>query len=487
MNRTVLTSGLLLCALGVTAAEKPRPNVLFIAVDDLNDYISPLGGHPQALTPNLERLAKMGVTFTKANCAAPASSPSRAATMTGVSPHRSDYIENEWDLMPVWRAKPAYKGVATMEEWFRNNGYTSMASGKIYHALQWWPGSHADPSTWDRYFPSAEHPIPDWPRASYDDEAWKGKPPIQYFVTKELDLPDEKTSDYAVVSWISERLEESYDKPFFLACGIFRPHIPWEVPQKYFDLFPIEDILLPVHKENDLDDAFSHGRQFWHKWIMDNDLWKRYVQGYLASIAYCDAQLGRLLDAFEKSKYKDNTIIMLWADHGMHIGEKENWEKFTLWEKSAHIPLFFALPGGPKGVRWDKPVSSLDIFPTLCDLTGLSTPEACDGVSLAPVLKGKKNFDRKHPVLTIYRFDKKCGLFNGEFISGYSLRTDDYRYICYTNGFQELYDHRIDPNEFDNIAPANKQKCAEFKAMVDKELSLLDQKNKRLGVTQPAS
>ncbi len=439
--------------LNVWGSQKSKPNVLFITVDDMNDWIGPLAQHlPQAQTPNLDRLAKKGVTFTNAHCASPACHPSRLANMTGVHSSRSGVTNNYFGSKgePTWRNNPILKDTVTLSQHFRNNGYKAMGTGKIYHALQWWPGSECPAEDWDEYWPSAKKPIPEWVRPEIvpDSEAGltKGRPlGGNLFGAQPLKVSDEKTSDYKVVEWAVSQLKKKHDKPFFLACGIFRPHIPWEVPQKYFDMYPLGSFELPPHKKNDLADAFSHGREHWHQWVMKNDYWDDLVQGYLASITYSDAMLGRLLDGFEKSEYADNTVVVLWSDHGMHIGEKQNWEKFTLWEESTRVPFFFTAPGVTQaGTRCDSPVSLIDIYPTLCELTGLPTPKQCDGESLVPLLENVTK-KRSKPVVTSHRF-------NPGSVLAHSVRSERWRYITYDNGFEELYDHTNDIHEYNNLA-----------------------------------
>ena len=229
--------------------------------------------------------------------------------------------------------------------------------------------------------------------------------------------------------------------------------MPWEVPQKYFDLYPLEDIPDLKIQEDDLKDAFDHGRRDWHKWVLENDQWKKVIQGYLASISFADVQLGRLLDTFENSAYKDNTIVMLWSDHGMHMGEKENWEKFTLWEEATRVPFIIKAPGITKaGSRTIQPVSLLDIFPTLAELTGFEVPKHCDGVSVLSLIKDPKT-KRDHSALTSFKFNRASKIYAANPDIGHSLRGERYRYIYYEKrGLEELYDHDVDPDEFKNMA-----------------------------------
>jgi len=254
-------------------------------------------------------------------------------------------------------------------------------------------------------------------------------------------------ADYHVVDWAKYQLSQKHDKPFFLAAGVWKPHDPWEVPQKYFDMYPLENIVLPECKKDDLEDAFDHGRRWIHKWVVDNDQWKKVVQSYAASITFSDAMLGRLLDAFENSEYAKNTIVVLWSDHGMHMGEKENIEKFTLWERSTRVPLIISVPGMTRaGARCNQPVSLMDLYPTLVDLAGFDKPAHLDGHSLLPQIKNPEV--ETTPVITSYKFS-----WSENPVIGHTVRSKQYRYIYYPEiNLEELYDHKTDPNEWNNIA-----------------------------------
>ncbi len=432
--------------------QQTQPNILFISVDDMNDWIGPLGGLDIAQTPALDKLAKQSVTFTNAHCASPACAPSRLAIMTGVQPSKSDVMQNVWYDGPQWRNIPILEDIETIEQFFKNRGYKTLAGGKIYHTLSppWQTINHAEAESWDFYFPSVHIPIPYQIRAEenvINPSHFKGKR-LAWFTWGPIDIPDEKMADYHVVDWARYELSQKHDKPFYLACGIFRPHMPWEVPQKYFDLYPLEDIPDLDIQKNDLHDAYDHGRRQWHKFVIENDQWKKVIQAYLASISFADAQLGRLLESLDKSPYASNTIVVLWSDHGMHIGEKENWEKFTLWEESTRVPLIFKVPGVAKpGTICTEPVNLLDIYPTLAELAGFDVPKQCDGKSLLPQLLDVFA-PTSQSALTSLRFAGGKG-----YKVGHSLRNIRYRYIYYEdNSLEELYDHQTDPNEFNNLA-----------------------------------
>ncbi len=436
------------------AAPPARPNVLFIAVDDLNDYIAPLARHPGVKTPHLDRLAQRSVTFTNAHCAAPACHPSRLAVMTGVHPSRSGIYTNLFGAHgPRWREEsPVLKDAVVLSQHFRDHGYRAVGGGKIFHTLQWTPGdSQNDPAAWDAYRGDPLDPIsPDWVRAKFESDAEAGLTPGRplrdnFFGAAPLDVPDEKTGDHLVVDWAAAQLRQPQTKPLFLAVGLFRPHIPFEVPQKWFDLHPLADVKLPEVRADDLADAHEHGRRSWHHWVVANHQWQKFVQGYLASISYVDHQIGRLLDALDASPLKDNTIVVLWSDHGFHLGEKENWEKFTLWNQSTRVPLFIAAPGlGQQGRQTRQPATLTDLYPTLCELAGLPIPAQCDGASLVPQLK--------HPDAARARLALTSFQFAGEPAASHAVADARHRFIRYGNGFEELYDLASDPREFTNLA-----------------------------------
>lgn len=439
-----------------TQPETP-PNVLFIAVDDLNDWVNCLGGRPGVQTPNLDRLASKGVLFTSAHCAAPACNPSRISIMTGMRPSTTGVYFNSHD----WRDSPALEDQVPVPQHFRENNYRAVGGGKIFHCLSWIRTSYGweanDPNIWDDYFPSKSRSLPEfvWPEGAQKDKlgtvTWtplagpetEGRP-NWFFDWGPLSVSDKKTSDYKVVDWAIEELNKDHDRPFFQAVGLFRPHIPWFVPQEYFDLYPLDDVELPPVQENDLADCSPVGKGFcrrsWQRWILKQDKWREAVQAYLASISYMDAQLGRLLDAFKKSPTVDNTVIVLWSDHGMHIGEKEHWEKFTLWEESTRVPLIFVAPGiTHSGGICHDPVSLLDVYPTLVELAGHAARPELEGTSLVPLLQNPKKETGRAVVTTFGQ-------------NNHGVRSRHWRYIRYHDGSEELYDHRIDPDEYHNLA-----------------------------------
>lgn len=435
-----------------TAVAAERPNVLFVAVDDMNDWVGFLGGYPgQVHTPRLDNLAGRGTAFTNAHTAAPVCCPSRAAVMSGQLPTTSGVYNNQqW-----W--KPHQPDLVTLPIHFRRHGYTAIGAGKIYHHT----AGNNPPSQWDDYH-----------RLVFNDNAWiragsplypytKPKPRPQTFPfcgiknyseevdwgvppdVAERDYDDAVTVDYAIRFLQSDR---SREQPFFLACGVFHPHLPWYVPQSYLDLYPLDDVHIPKIDLSDLNDVPPAGRQLALRKadnlqkIRDAGKWKQAIRHYLASISFADAQVGRLLDALQRSPHSDRTINVLWSDHGWHLGEKGHWHKRTLWEEATRVPLVVVAPGkGQPGQRCQQPVSLVDLYPTLLELCDLPPVADLDGISLVPWLENPAT-SREQPAITVEE-------------SGHvAVRSLQYRYIRYTDGSEELYDHATDPQELTNLA-----------------------------------
>lgn len=436
-------------ALNSAAAEKP--NVLFIAVDDWNDWVGCLG-HGQAKTPNVDRLAARGMLFTNAHCTVSVCNPSRVAVMTGLRPETTGVFENHQ------RMRKKVPDLVTLPQHFRQNGYRAEGGGKIYHDV---PPFCDDPESWDDYFWWSEY----GPKGGKAGRAFRspysippdpepaGRPTRQITgLTKRnfdwgaVDQPEKDWPDFQVAKWASDFLTQPQEKPFFLAVGIFRPHVPWFNPQKYFDLYPEDEIALPKVKPDDVDDLGAWARKramdrnSKHDKVVEAGEWKSAVRAYLASISHADANVGRVLDALDKGPNRENTIIVLWSDHGYHLGEKGHWHKRTLWERATHVPLIIAAPGvTDPGARCSQPVNLIDLYPTLIALTGVPVREELAGHSLVPLLKDPRA-EWEHPSITTYLPDN------------HAVRTEHWRYIRYASGDEELYDHRKDPNEWNNLA-----------------------------------
>jgi len=404
-----------------------RMNVLFIAIDDLNDWTNYLGGaYQRVYTPNLDRLAGRGVFFTRAYCSAPACNPSRASLLCGIRPSTSGVYHNS----NPWRAQ--LPDAVTLPQHFMAHDYIVHGGGKIFH------GGFKDPQSWQVYFNRPGDPAP-------ENRPVNTIRPATHFDWGPVTVGDEAMGDTQVTDWAVAFLGRKHDKPFFLAAGMFRPHLPWYAPQKYFDRYPLSGIVLPTVPEDDLDDVPAAGIKMAnperdHAKVLAAHQWEKAVQGYLSCITYTDGQVGRLLDALDNSPYADNTVIVLWTDHGWHLGEKKHWRKFALWEEATRVPMIWVVPGLTKqGAQCDRTVSLLDIYPTLADVCGLPVGHHLEGRSLKPLLENPQaEWDR--PVVTTH------GRNN------HAVRSERWRYIRYADGGEELYDHDNDPMEWTNLA-----------------------------------
>lgn len=428
-----------------------KPNVLFIIADDLRDYAGWMGGHPQSVTPNMDRLAKMGMRFSNAHCNYALCNPSRTSLLTGMLPSSSGVFGNEQD----WRRSIQIAGKPTLPEHFKAQGYTTAAAGKIFHAnhggpegrLAGWHGGRRGfelDSAWDLRFPQTGVQIPDLP--VHTGQNFNGLN-IWHWDWGGISVAEEKTDDGQIATFATEFLTQKQKKPFFLALGLYRPHSPWYVPQKYFDALPLDSIKLPDVKADDLEDvpaiAKTHLKEGLHKQVLEKNLWKGAVRAYLANVAFCDAMLGRILEAVEKGPNAKNTIIVFTSDHGWYLGEKQMWHKGKLWEPTTRVPLSIYVPGVTQmDAVSAQPVALIDLYPTLCDLTQLPLPEHLDGSSLKPLLRDPMT-KRAHPAIT-------C--MGGAQNAGYAARDERWRYIRYADGSEELYDHQADPNEWTNLA-----------------------------------
>jgi len=441
----------------------PKSNVLFLCVDDMKDWVNCLGGYEgKVYTPNIDRLAERGVLFTNAHCASPKCAPSRAAILTGMRPSTTGLYDNgHWWL-------PNLPNVVTIPQHFRNHGYRVAGAGKIFHHTA---GNHP-PNQWDEFrrlifledpwfrgvklnYPWSKHtpyptgfPFSGVKRLGHEND-W-GSLPIE-----DHHYDDAVTANFAV-EFLSLRTGES-NAPFFLACGLFRPHLPWYVPQKYFDKYPLGEIVLPPVLGSDLDDLpaaalkLAKDRRGDFETIRNSDKWKHAIRAYLASITCADDRIGQVLDALDERPDADRTIIVLWSDHGWHLGEKLHWHKSTLWEESTRVPFIVCAPGYRPG-RCSHPVSLLDLYPTLNELAGLDAVESHDGHSLIPLLRNPKA-EWNRPAVIEYRRGNAA------------VRSEQYRFIRYHDGGEELYDHESDPHEWKNLITSQEH------AAVRKELA----------------
>lgn len=421
----------------------PRPNVLFIAVDDLNHWVGYLGRNKQTKTPHIDNLAARGTAFTRSYCAAPVCNPSRAALMSGLRPSTSSVYDNGI------RFEPRIPTEITLTTQFRKAGYKVYGAGKIYH------NNVHRAAEWDDYVtPTGGAKI-----KVAGEPIMAGK-----FDITPLTCDDAAMPDYQAVSYAIEKLGEKHEQPFFLAVGLHKPHLPWNVPQKYYDLHPLDQIELPPHQKDDLSDVPAAGVKMAkasgdHEAITNSDSWKQAIQAYLASTSFCDAQIGRLLGAFDKSPHKENTIIVFWGDHGWHLGEKEHWRKFALWEEATRMPLIWVVPGVTKpGTVSERTVDLMSLYPTLCELASIPTPKHVEGVSIQKLL-ANPNAEWATPALTTHGFQN------------HAVRSERWRYIRYADGSEELYDHTSDPYEWKNVAsdPAHAEVKKQLAASLPKQ------------------
>lgn len=443
-----------------------KPDVLFIAIDDLNDWVGVLGGHPQTKTPNIDALAARGMLFTNAHTPAAACLPARTAILFGMSPFSSGVYTQLGD----WRNNPTFDDKLSLPRYFRENDYLTMGGGKLFHAHTYASaafGGQQDVNAWDAYFPSLDRQLPDEVNPPPSTPNQQG-PVGNGISTGHFDFAPTITTDDAmgdgqVVNWISQQLLAARTGPRFLSAGIFRPHLPWYAPKKYFDMYPVEDVILPDYLETDLNDvpavyadlagAEPDLNASTMDWIKERGTrkWQEAVQGYMASVSFSDAMVGKLIDALDESGQADNTIIVLWADHGFHLGEKDSWGKMTLWDETTRVPFIIVAPGvTTPGSRSNEVVSTQSIYATLMELTGLDRPEWVDGSSLVPLLENP-DMEWNDVAITTY----------GDY-GNFSVRDDNWRYIIYSNGEEELYNNEVDPLEYINLA--NDPQYASIKA-----------------------
>lgn len=444
---TFLTSALpTLAEKSICQSQKPKPNVLFIVIDDMNDWIGCLGGHSQAKTPNMDRLAARGTLFTNAHIQAPLSNPSRASVITGLRPSSTGI----YGLEPGIRTVDVTRDCVALPQYFSRQGYFTASFGKVFH-----DGSipkELQKNEFDVWGPAPSIPTP---TVKFVETPSKLKAmDWGIFPENDSDQADWKTADNA----IAQLKTCPKNKPFFLAAGFRLPHVPCFASQKWFDMYPAEkDIILPPYLQNDRDDVpfFSWYLQ-WDlpeprlSWLKKNNQWRNLVRSYLASTTFMDSQIGRVLDALDASGEASNTVIVLWSDNGWHVGEKEITGKNSLWKRSTHVPLIFAGPGVSVGANCTQPVELLDIYPSLVELCNLPAKSGLEGHSLKPQLKNSHK-KRIWPAITTANQNN------------HAVVTDKWRFIQYSDGSHELYDEQNDLNEWKNLASDPKY----TKVMVD--------------------
>jgi len=464
------------------AAIGSKPNVLFLAIDDLNDWIGALGGHPQAKTPNLDRLISKSLLFSNAHCAAPVCSASRHALMSGLRPSTTGWYSVATRKLADY--EKALNGTIPLPTHFKRNGYKTLAAGKIFHkgtsdvsGYDYW--TEARPRfKWPKDLAARGHgyqskngghfhPFPPDGGAIYQkyQEGVDGQS-LCWGALEKADMPPEGMPDVQIAKWAVERLQQQHDQPFFLAVGFIRPHVPYTAPKEFFDLHPLKDVIVPQVPTDEMDDIPLHGKAMangtlkggdhWNVISIGPDYWKEMTRAYLACVSFVDAQAGKVLDALEASAYADNTIIVFWSDHGQHLGEKRHWRKQSLWEESTRVPLSFHAPGmKTTGASCDRAVSLLDVYPSLIELCGLPPMKGLEGVSLVPQLSDP-SVSRGRPVVTTWHF------------KNHAVRGPRWRYIRYRDGSEEFYNTKSDPNE--HVNQAANPKFEKFKERFKKYL-----------------
>lgn len=443
---------------GKTPTTTKPYNILMIAVDDLNNWVGAWGG--PAYTPNIDRLAKEGVQFVNAYAVVPACNPSRVAVLTGQRPETTGQYTNAGN----YRKRPGGADRVTLPQYLRRQqGYEAVAAGKIFHhprGQKAKPAELSDDISWSSQAKvrtgtgGMEAYLDENGWASWlDGDAQYEGLPIKDYIRKHgiwgpIKQKKEQTGDWQTAGFCADYLqsESTESKPFLLACGIFRPHSPQLAPQAFFDMYPLDAIQLPEVPEDDMDDLPKIAKENWStgfaKRVMsDTEEWKRAVQGYLSSTTFADAAIGRVLEALDASAHKDNTIVVFWSDHGFQLGHKDRWEKFSLWKQGANAPMVIKAPHMKQGTV-HKPVSLLDIYPTVLELLGQGKNDVdghtLDGVSLVPLMK-KPTRDWAQPAVITYQEGNNSVMF------------EHWNFIRYQNGAEELYDHRSDPKEYNNI------------------------------------
>jgi arylsulfatase A-like enzyme len=446
-----LISPVLVAAETSPASSHPY-NVLMIVIDDVSANLHSVRNKGPLKTPNIERIASRGTWFSHAYNDAPVCCASRTAMLTGVHSARSGVYYN---TQPYRRSKTWIADAQTFPNAMLHRGYLTASFGKLVHnafqednSADFTPGyykmfdrkdniTHTDTALLDFILPGSKREIPG---SSSRNWTW-GILPDDWDRSDATKLQQDTEQSNRTI----EFLKTKHDKPFFLSCGFWRPHVRWTVPQRYYDKFPLDQIELPVgYKPDDLEDLPGPGRwiaahRHEHAEVVAGQMWKKSLQSYYASMTYIDEQIGHVLDALEKSPERDRTIVVFLSDNGMHLGEKDHWLKYALWEQTCQVFFSISVPGYPKQFS-ETPVGLIDLYPTLASLCDIPRPaHMLDGVDLKPLLAGKTN-ERGEPVLSTY------GRGN------HAIRDARYRYIRYRNGDEELYDHSNDPHEWTNLA-----------------------------------
>ena len=438
-------------------AQDGKPNVLFIAVDDLNERVGVYGGHSQAKTPHIDRFAQKAMIFRNASCPGPVCGPSRSALLSGFMPSTTGLYGNSNNMLDSVFVQTS----ATLPEYFSKHGYITISKGKIFHKHSTENGQDHGHWAFDIWEAAKGGGKVDAERYFCRDEGIiNGRKIENPKFTKSggsrlafgpLIGGKEQTKDYRTAKWFEAKLKEDYEKPFFMAVGISKPHLPFYAPKEYFDLHPLESIILPEYRMDDLDDILNAGGAAAFKphvdfqWCREYGVMREVVQAYLATVSYADECVGVVLDALVNSQYADNTIVVIWGDHGWHFGEKLKFRKASLWREATQLPLIIQTPDMQTGQDCERNVNLIDLYPTLIDLCGLPEKEL-DGTSIGPLLENPNLVWR--PTLTTQ------GKGNHAVIS------ERWHYNSYARGFEELYDLDNDPMQWTNLVHSAPESAA---------------------------
>jgi arylsulfatase A-like enzyme len=465
LSVVLLVAGSYLACSQVALAEDAirRPNVLFIAVDDLNDWIGALGGHPAAQTPHIDRLFSQSLCFANAHCNAPVCAASRNSLLSGLRPSTTGWYTNTPHISTTYRQ--VLGDVPPLPQLFRSNGYCTLAGGKIYHKGV---ADFAREELWDESKPRYR-----WPQEFIDrGHGYGGKhfypfprdggqiyqhygrqvhgQSLCWGALDASDIPGGTMPDEELADWAAAQLQRDFDKPFFLAVGFRRPHVPYTAPKKYFQRYDLSSLGVPAVPNDEMQDVPLYGKAMALGMLPGGDhqnvlsigagYWRELVWAYLACVSFVDDQVGKVLNALEDSPHADHTIVVFWSDHGQNLGEKRHWRKQCLWEESTRVPLAFRMPEGrAAGQRCSRPVSLIDLYPTLVELCQLPSVKGLDGTSLVPLVEDPATQWRR-PAVTTWHY------------RNHSVRSEHWRYTVYRDGTEELFDHRTDPEEHLNLA-----------------------------------